>query len=914
MTRSPSDVSERMKSVGGRALLERPRRAGRRREVLGLLCGSMLIGAGGCVRGGEDRRVGHTLRVERFGEGAVFGDGISCGEDCAARYSPDTSVELDGEPAEGFYLASWTGCDAVSGSACFVTMDADRSVFPTFASVDLELSGDLTILDDATMSLLVRSETGTLYFDSSATTVAGLATGNLIGSAAGKGLLFRVASPVTTTPDGLLAVVTSPATLEDAILQGTLLHSGALDQQALRAAYRLRGTSQRPVRERMLPGCEVPLLGEEPLDDLDGDPSTLSDTVTLLGQFQPEFDFDFAADYGLTGVKEVRAALITRTQETLTVVVGGSFHGNKEIPVVECEFQPVPVAAFVTLSPKITISVGVEADAAGSVSAAAAAVQTLTAGVHYRKNSEPQWQPIAAVGTQFDWEVPIVTGEASVRAYVRIELEVTINEVLGPYVGIEPGLRLSATPLEDPWWTLYFGLSGDAGARVEILGWTLADASFDLFDEEWPLAQAATAGPPPPSSLPDLTAAVGSPPSSVSSGQTGVQVPVTVSRSGGELTTGEYVLARLFWSADTLWDAADVQVWQSNGSTPDFPISGLNADGSRTVTATFNVPSSPNGTRYLIAVADPTNYHAESNEGNNIEVRSVTVQAGGGGVQPSDLIVEGLSVSPGSGAPGSAATVFFTIRNQGLGSAAAATTNVRLSPSAVQPSTSDPLLAPVEVPALTAGATHAAQVPVSIPSVASGSYYVWVIADVGSTANQSDETNDRASTPFTVVATNPEVLSNGSFSSGTSGWTLVGDFWAGTNLSSYRTSPGYSAGGVASDGAPKNNASGWMYQTVAIPGSASNATLTFWHNITSQEGTATAYDFLNVTLQDAAGNFLATVRVLSNKDQGALGAYSMVTFDASPFRGTTVRVNFLATTDGSNTTVFRVDDVSLTAN
>ena len=76
-----------------------------------------------------------------------------------------------------------------------------------------------------------------------------------------------------------------------------------------------------------------------------------------------------------------------------------------------------------------------------------------------------------------------------------------------------------------------------------------------------------------------------------------------------------------------------------------------------------------------------------------------------------------------------------------------------------------------------------------------------------------------------------ERLTNGSFSSGISGWTLIGDFWAGTNLSNYYTSPGYAAGGVNSAGSPKNNAVGWMYQTVTIPSGATSATLSFWYNI-----------------------------------------------------------------------------------
>jgi len=156
-----------------------------------------------------------------------------------------------------------------------------------------------------------------------------------------------------------------------------------------------------------------------------------------------------------------------------------------------------------------------------------------------------------------------------------------------------------------------------------------------------------------------------------------------------------------------------------------------------------------------------------------------------------------------------------------------------------------------------------------------------------------------------------ERITNSSFSSGTSGWTLAEDFWAGTNFSTYHTSPGYAAGGVDSAGLPKNNALGWMYQNVTIPSGATSATLSFWYNITSEETGSTTYDVLNVTIQNSAGNYLTTVAVLSNLNKSSLGSYNKVTFDVTPYKGQTIRVHFLATTDGSVYTVFRIDDVNL---
>ena len=156
-----------------------------------------------------------------------------------------------------------------------------------------------------------------------------------------------------------------------------------------------------------------------------------------------------------------------------------------------------------------------------------------------------------------------------------------------------------------------------------------------------------TAAQPPPVTLPDLTISA-SVLGSYTSGQTGVQIPVTVNRTGGNLTNGTYVLARLYWSTNSTWDSGDTQLWESNGSIPDFSNTYLNSSGSKTVNATINIPSVSQGTYYIIAVVDPTNYQSESNENNNVAVYAVSI--GSPVVLPDLKIDGGISSSKQQGA------------------------------------------------------------------------------------------------------------------------------------------------------------------------------------------------------------------------------------------------------------------------
>jgi len=638
------------------------------------------------------------------------------------------------------------------------------------------------------------------------------------------------------------------------------------------------------------------------------------------------------------------------------------------------------------------------------------------------------------------------------------------------------------------------------GVPVDPYGWAGAGSDPYLAAPN----QLLWAVAPPP----DLTVAA-TVAGSYSAGQA-ASIPVTVTRSGGSLTLGTYVDARLYFSSDATWDGADTQLWASGSSA--FLNSTLNSSGSVTVTASVTLPSVPAGTYYILAVVDPSNFHPESNEGNNVAAYAVAIG------QQSDLVPLNLTRSPSFGLVGTMVTVSFTVYNQGAGTAGASTANIRLSPSSTAPSPADSLLATVSVPSVAAGASYAVSQNVRIPSVSAGAYYIWVILDVGSSANQSNEANDRASTPFTVLLpaptlvgpgdgttvssttptfswssvsgankywltvassrstlptdpnatscpgcvisvslsatsytpasgvlaagstywwqvqafndltspitqgaystqwsfstpgvpptpTNPspgstsspgpvlasttvtfswtassgatyydlgvrdvasgtlvvnvqptgtsytatlspgkqyrwnvaacntagcssfttvlyfqtpttqvQLITNGGFESGSTGWSLSGNAYVTTAFSYHHTGAGYAYLGGDLSGNAVNNANGVMYQVVSIPSTATSATLTFWYNITSQEtSTSTAFDVLNVTIQNSSGGYLATVAVLSNLHKAAAGVYSQVSFDVTAYRGQTIRVHFLATSDASLPTIFRIDDVSLIA-
>ena len=66
----------------------------------------------------------------------------------------------------------------------------------------------------------------------------------------------------------------------------------------------------------------------------------------------------------------------------------------------------------------------------------------------------------------------------------------------------------------------------------------------------------------PAFALPDLRATANVVPTYASGDP--VTIGVTVTRTGDSLTQGTYVSAKLYWSADSTWDAGDTVLWSSN--------------------------------------------------------------------------------------------------------------------------------------------------------------------------------------------------------------------------------------------------------------------------------------------------------------------------------------------------------------
>ncbi|GAB3536218.1 hypothetical protein GCM10027403_16220 [Arthrobacter tecti] len=146
------------------------------------------------------------------------------------------------------------------------------------------------------------------------------------------------------------------------------------------------------------------------------------------------------------------------------------------------------------------------------------------------------------------------------------------------------------------------------------------------------------------------------------------------------------------------------------------------------------------------------------------------------------------------------------------------------------------------------------------------------------------------------------LLKNAGFEEGGASWTsnYADTFESGASA---RTGNGYA--GLNGYG---RSSSYTLDQSVTIPANVSAASLNFFLNVASNEGTSYAYDTLRVQVID--GSSTKTLATYSNRDKSS--GYAEKVLDLSAYKGKTVKLRFLGVEDYSYATVFRIDDTSVT--
>jgi subtilase family serine protease len=195
-----------------------------------------------------------------------------------------------------------------------------------------------------------------------------------------------------------------------------------------------------------------------------------------------------------------------------------------------------------------------------------------------------------------------------------------------------------------------------------------------------------------------------------------------------------------YLSTNTTLDASDVLLRTTAGTSLAAGQYSYRTDSP--IIPAGTVP----GNYYMLFVADPTNAVAETNENNNVASAPLLVIAPGIDLQIQQQYLSNTSVTPGFTITGSC-----YILNAGNTTATSSSVGFYLSTNQTLDA-SDVLLSTSTGFALPASQTSSRGATLVIPTgTAAGNYYVLFVADPTNAVTETNENNNVASTPLTVL-------------------------------------------------------------------------------------------------------------------------------------------------------------------
>ena len=176
-------------------------------------------------------------------------------------------------------------------------------------------------------------------------------------------------------------------------------------------------------------------------------------------------------------------------------------------------------------------------------------------------------------------------------------------------------------------------------------------------------------------------------------------------------------------------------------------VDELNPGATRPEDANVDIPeSTPAGIWYILYRVDPGDEVPESNEGNNVAYRQITI----GSAPAPDLVVGNAALSTATAQPGDTVHGSCQVENVGVGNAASSTLKYYLSQDASYDA-GDIFLKADLTSSLGPGQTSPEDADLIIPATTTaGTWYVLFRADANQDVSESNESNNTSSVILTV--------------------------------------------------------------------------------------------------------------------------------------------------------------------
>jgi formylglycine-generating enzyme required for sulfatase activity len=383
----------------------------------------------------------------------------------------------------------YVGCN--KDSSPVTSTDSSDVIIPSTTKV-------ISSTDFANQLLSVSSDSSTFIFKQGVGSIDNLAIDDIMVSNKGSGLLRKISS--IDKSNNQITVQTTQAVLEEAIQKGTLDITKTLTPaDTMNVLYKIKGLNLR--KKSAHPNKFSLSLNDVIIYDGDGNPSTKGDQMVANGSVELTLGFKFY--FSVDNWKLNKLLMSTTVNENSQLSISMNLLNvdySKKKEIMRATFSPMTflVGTFpVVLTPVLSISVGVDGIIYANLSSSISQNAEFTGGLKYENGS---WSPIVTQSHSFSYQPPTITAGAELKGYIGPQLDLLLYGVVGPTVGVSLYGKVVADLTQNPWLTLWVGISVDAGIEMEILSNVLAEYQINVLDLKTKIWENSS----PPNQTPNL--------------------------------------------------------------------------------------------------------------------------------------------------------------------------------------------------------------------------------------------------------------------------------------------------------------------------------------------------------------------------------------------------------------------------
>ncbi len=411
-------------------------------------------------------------------------------------------------------LTALVGLVVLSGLFAWVSKEAEAQSFPIYLPMTIGGNGNQQVTIPETTEVIAGQTLAQLesvsangeqfVFDGSPAALDELDVGDVM-----------VGAPTAAAPDGFLRkvtglqdtgnkriVTTTPATLDEAITDGSLDLSLTLSPDKVASTILMPGVSMAPSdRSGMAADTFSYTLDEFVIYERDGNDATKNDQFTADGTVAVSQDIDFGFDIRGGSLEKMDFIITSDTNSELrykaSVGLGATLAEKKKV-LARHTFQPITVmVGFVPIvfTPELAIVLGVD----GSVEA------ETTFGVQYSTHMEfglrlenGNWGMVGDASDDFSPLPVTVDKQFKIQAGVGPQLAIKLYGVVGPYAEAKIFGALALDSLLPFKWKLYAGLTVPVGVKLEIFSKLFVDISRTVIEIKILIAEGGDTSNDPP--------------------------------------------------------------------------------------------------------------------------------------------------------------------------------------------------------------------------------------------------------------------------------------------------------------------------------------------------------------------------------------------------------------------------------